>query len=61
MTHKYEYKGYTYYVQFEDSFSYVAICNGYEVCRGTSINRTRDKFITLIDSGLQIKTPRVIG
>ncbi|MCM3443947.1 MULTISPECIES: hypothetical protein [Metabacillus] len=61
MVNRYEYKGYTLFVQYEDHFSYVAICNGYEVCRGTSINITKAKFQTLIDSGLQIKQPRVIG
>lgn len=61
MNQYYEYKDYRYYVQFEYSFSYTVICNGYEVCTGTSVKRVREKFQVLVDTGLVIKAPRVIG
>lgn len=61
MNSYYQYKGYRYFVLFEDSFYYTVICNGYEVCIGSSVNKARKKFETLVDTGLVIKEPKVIG
>lgn len=57
---QYTYKDYVFYILFQDSFSYVAICNGHEVCFGSSITKTRVKFETLVDSGMVVKEKRVI-
>lgn len=58
---KYHYKGYDYEVLFLESYHCVVICKGYEVCTASSIVRAKTKFEALIDSGLEIRHPRVIG
>ncbi|MFT0137223.1 hypothetical protein ACEK07_03315 [Alcanivoracaceae bacterium MT1] len=57
----YTYKDYRYYVVFEDSYHYVVICNGYEICSATSCRSVKMKFEALVDTGLVIKKPRIIG
>lgn len=59
--HNYHYKGYDYEILWLESFHCVVICKGYEICAGTSIKRAKEKFEALIDSGLIIKNPRIIG
>jgi hypothetical protein len=56
---KFEYKGYTAYVFYENPFHYTVICNGREICYSTSITKAEEKFKVLVDSGLKISCREV--